>query len=167
MDSATLFGTVATSDMDQFVIACLGTPAFASMRVESTDTLLHAAVHAKRSDLALWLIHNGCDVNATGECDYTPLHMAALRGLVCVVTELIKLGADINAAEYEGQTPLHKACFVRNRDMAALLIDAGADVNIRDSSGATPLDLLFEDRKLAQLIIARGGAVSETSRIAA
>lgn len=55
------------------------------------------------------LIKHGADVNAKGECGYTPLHMACQWGHVQLAKILIEHGADKNALNDEGQNAIDYA----------------------------------------------------------
>jgi ankyrin repeat protein len=52
------------------------------------------------------LVELGLDVNATGEFDWTAVHMASFQGLNDVVRYLVEEGADVNKMDRYGQTPL-------------------------------------------------------------
>ncbi len=52
------------------------------------------------------LIKHGADVNAKGECGYTPLHMACQWGHVELAKILIEHGADQNALNDAGQNAI-------------------------------------------------------------
>ncbi|XP_036274485.1 ankyrin repeat domain-containing protein 12 isoform X4 [Pipistrellus kuhlii] len=78
-------------------------------------------------------------VNKRNERGETPLHMAAIRGDVKQVKELISLGANVNVKDFAGWTPLHEACNVGYYDVAKILIAAGADVNTQGLDDDTPL----------------------------
>ncbi|XP_008933508.1 PREDICTED: ankyrin repeat domain-containing protein 12-like, partial [Merops nubicus] len=78
-------------------------------------------------------------VNKRNERGETPLHMAAIRGDVKQVKELISLGANVNVKDFAGWTPLHEACNVGYYDVAKVLIAAGADVNTQGLDDDTPL----------------------------
>jgi len=66
----------------------------------------------------------------------TPLHLAAWKGNVKIVDQLLEAGAKINETDGCGETPLHEAtdCEVVRR-----LVNAGAEVNHRSNSRKTPL----------------------------
>jgi ankyrin repeat protein len=72
----------------------------------------------------------------------TPLHCAAWKGHVDVVTALLNAGAGINAVNQNGHygtTPLHAAAHGNQRAVAELLIARGADMKAKNLSGRTPL----------------------------
>ena len=69
----------------------------------------------------------------------TPLHLAADKGQLDTVKELVATGADVNARNNEGYTPLHLATNKGQLDTVKELVATGADVNARNNEGYTPL----------------------------
>lgn len=70
---------------------------------------------------------------------FTPLHWAAMKGLLEVVHYLVESGAHLNVRDDQGRTPLHRAADSDRLDMVCLLIKEGALVNLQDNFGWTPL----------------------------
>ncbi|XP_054237847.1 ankyrin repeat domain-containing protein 12 [Indicator indicator] len=98
-------------------------------------------------------------VNKRNERGETPLHMAAIRGDVKQVKELIRLGANVNVKDFAGWTPLHEACNVGYYDVAKVLIAAGADVNTQGLDDDTPLhdSASSGHRNIVKLLLRHGG----------
>ncbi|XP_008054203.1 ankyrin repeat domain-containing protein 12, partial [Carlito syrichta] len=98
-------------------------------------------------------------VNKRNERGETPLHMAAIRGDVKQVKELIGLGANVNVKDFAGWTPLHEACNVGYYDVAKILIAAGADVNTQGLDDDTPLhdSASSGHRDIVKLLLRHGG----------
>nr|XP_003464502.1 ankyrin repeat domain-containing protein 12 isoform X2 [Cavia porcellus] len=98
-------------------------------------------------------------VNKRNERGETPLHMAAIRGDVKQVKELISLGANVNVKDFAGWTPLHEACNVGYYDVAKVLITAGADVNTQGLDDDTPLhdSASSGHRDIVKLLLRHGG----------
>ncbi|XP_010143684.1 PREDICTED: ankyrin repeat domain-containing protein 12 [Buceros rhinoceros silvestris] len=98
-------------------------------------------------------------VNKRNERGETPLHMAAIRGDVKQVKELISLGANVNVKDFAGWTPLHEACNVGYYDVAKVLIAAGADVNTQGLDDDTPLhdSASSGHRNIVKLLLRHGG----------
>ncbi|XP_051010407.1 ankyrin repeat domain-containing protein 12 isoform X1 [Acomys russatus] len=98
-------------------------------------------------------------INKRNERGETPLHMAAIRGDVKQVKELISLGANVNVKDFAGWTPLHEACNVGYYDVAKVLIAAGADVNTQGLDDDTPLhdSASSGHRDIVKLLLRHGG----------
>ncbi|XP_052049456.1 ankyrin repeat domain-containing protein 12 isoform X1 [Apodemus sylvaticus] len=98
-------------------------------------------------------------INKRNERGETPLHMAAIRGDVKQVKELISLGANVNVKDFAGWTPLHEACNVGYYDVAKMLIAAGADVNTQGLDDDTPLhdSASSGHRDIVKLLLRHGG----------
>jgi len=87
------------------------------------------------------------------------LTMAAWRGELDEISELISQGANINA----GVPPaLHCAVNEGHKEVVELLLTKGVDVDVRDNTGQTSLDIaLSRDRKeIAELLQAKGASIS-------
>ena len=71
---------------------------------------------------------------------FTPLHAAAMKGQIEIVTVLLSMKADTEARSASGGTPLHDAAFAGQADAARMLIEKGAKIDSVDAeSGNTPL----------------------------
>ncbi len=68
--------------------------------------------------------------------DETPLMMAALKGHVALVRQLLARKADVNKT---GWTPLHYAATGGNVEVVRLLLDAHAYIDAESPNGTTPL----------------------------
>lgn len=69
----------------------------------------------------------------------TPIHLAALKGLLDIVKLFLKFGVDASLRSDDGYTPLHWATFKGNLELAAVLLDAGADIAAKNDAGETVL----------------------------
>jgi ankyrin repeat protein len=94
------------------------------------------------------------DTNFTHRTWYgaLPLHEAARRGFVGIVTKLLKSGADVNAQgttsgtiDYH-RTALAVAVRYNHTNVCVLLLQAGADPNIQSPFDGAPLHCAFEYR---------------------
>uniref|UniRef100_A0A672QM06 Ankyrin repeat domain-containing protein 12-like n=1 Tax=Sinocyclocheilus grahami TaxID=75366 RepID=A0A672QM06_SINGR len=105
-------------------------------------------------------------VNKRNERGETPLHMAAIRGDVKQVKELIGLGADVNIKDFAGWTPLHEACNLGYYDVAKVLIGAGAEVNTQGLDDDTPLhDASSSGHKdIVKLLLRHGGNAFQANK---
>lgn len=100
------------------------------------------------SRCAVLLLDAGADVNARmRESRFTPMHVAARRGLEEHVELFLKHGADVLATSQEGETPLNTACCGAERPSEAgrylrviqKLLDAGANPRTAGRKQHTPL----------------------------
>lgn len=72
------------------------------------DSIAFNLLHTKDAELLRWAHGRGLNINTPKSDGFTPLHKAALNGLVDRVTLLLELGADVNAVDDEGKTPSQK-----------------------------------------------------------
>eukprot|EP00602_Paraphysomonas_sp_CaronLab_P001350 CAMPEP_0185024336 /NCGR_PEP_ID=MMETSP1103-20130426/7365_1 /TAXON_ID=36769 /ORGANISM="Paraphysomonas bandaiensis, Strain Caron Lab Isolate" /LENGTH=278 /DNA_ID=CAMNT_0027557271 /DNA_START=45 /DNA_END=881 /DNA_ORIENTATION=+ len=84
----------------------------------------------------------------------TPLHYAADRGHIDILTTLVDGGADLNALDSEGQTPLMLAVMCENEEVVQVLLSNGADCTIRNSSGESALDMVDGDSSDGRAVLA-------------
>ncbi|XP_068093280.1 ankyrin repeat domain-containing protein 12 isoform X2 [Hyperolius riggenbachi] len=105
-------------------------------------------------------------VNKRNERGETPLHMAAIRGDLSQVKELIRLGANVNVKDFAGWTPLHEACNMGSYEVAKVLIAAGADVNTQGLDDDTPLHDAVSSghREIVKLLLRNGGNVFQANK---
>ena len=86
------------------------------------------------------LISRKCDVDATDEDNWTPLHSAASRGKIKAALELIKHGANIHVVSGVNGTLFHSACFGGHIDTVKALSQRFSDViHSKDSICGTSL----------------------------
>ena len=111
----------------------------------------------------------GANLRATDAVNYTPLHFAASRADVEIVSLLIQAGVNVNVISRDGFTSLHEAA--RNLfgsavgsavDCVDLLLKAGADrsVNVK-GHGWTPLALALNGghRRMLPLFLRVGAEI--------
>jgi ankyrin repeat protein len=109
------------------------------------------------------------DVNVPYPSGTTDLMIAARKGDLAKVRELLARGANVNAKARAGRTALTWALddSVPSTDMIASLIAAGADANLVDGDGSRPLTVAVYRRssRVVELLIAAGANVNaRTSR---
>ncbi|CAH0392583.1 unnamed protein product [Bemisia tabaci] len=102
-------------------------------------------------------------VNERGE---TPLHLAAIKGDVTAVNQLLSDGADPNCADFAGWTPLHEACNRGWFEISQALLKAGANANARGLNDDTPLhDAAVNGHfELVRLLLEYGADPNQTNR---
>ncbi|TYZ69191.1 hypothetical protein PybrP1_008882, partial [[Pythium] brassicae (nom. inval.)] len=112
------------------------------------------------------LIVSRASVEAEQAHGKTPLHLAAERGFVDVVQELIKAGASVAVQDGSGRSPLSVAVATNRDEIVKLLLAHGAPVNVKDVQGTTPLMEAAKHGRLelAKLLVKSGAAVDETQR---
>ena len=122
-------------------------------RTVSDESPLMIAALNGTNDLAQQLIAKGADVNKTG---WAPLHYAATRGHLQMISLLLDKYAYIDAASPNGTTPLMMAAFYGTPPAVKLLLDAGADPLVRNNQGLTAIDFAQKNSRAesAELIAA-------------
>ena len=95
------------------------------------------ALYNKHENVARQLIPVS-HVNIVDNDHWTPLHHAAISGLVNSVKLLLKHGADANSLTSKNQSPLILALYNKHENVARQLIPV-SHVNIVDIAGWTPL----------------------------
>jgi ankyrin repeat protein len=108
------------------------------------DALIMAASKGDLAEVKANLpsyFHEGGDINAGDDFGKTPVHRAAVKNNIEIITYLIERGADINKPDASGITPLMRAADNENIEVATLLLSKGADINAADSEGKTALKL--------------------------
>ncbi len=88
----------------------------------------------------------------------TPANLAALRGHVAVVEELLLFGADTSIGDTEGSLLLHNAAAGGALQVVELLLGEGVALSVPDNNGMTPLHFAVEYRRvpIAELLIEAG-----------
>ncbi|XP_045032075.1 protein phosphatase 1 regulatory subunit 12A isoform X3 [Daphnia magna] len=92
----------------------------------------------------------------------TPLHVAAAKGYIRVMSMLVQGGSELNIQDIDGWTPLHAAAHWGQREACQLLCENMADMEVRNYVGQTCFDVadpdiirLLEECKKRQAIILR------------
>ena len=106
---------------------------------EFGDTALHDASYHSDPAVVEELLKYGADVNASGEQEATPLHIAEDPSVIKI---LLQYGADMNALSKGGNTPLHvKAEKKESSEALKVLLKHRANANARNDQGETPVDI--------------------------
>ena len=121
---------------------------------------LYIALRENSTEVAgILLAHPALDPDATNKAGETLLMMAALRGRLETMRQLIARGASINR---EGWTPLHYAASGSDAAATRLLLDLNAHVDARAPNGNTPLMMAagFGSIDAAELLVRQGADVT-------
>ncbi|XP_076094302.1 BRCA1-associated RING domain protein 1-like [Mytilus galloprovincialis] len=97
--------------------------------------------------------------NAKGE---TPLQVAAIKGDIKRIEELLKAGALPNARDNAGWTPLHEAVHYGHTEIAKKLLDHGAMINVPGTENDTPLHDALRQGQLdcVRLLVSYGACLT-------
>lgn len=131
-----------------FMAARMGSAKVARVLLDAPDTEVefrNAAdesplmLAALRGDLPLAqaLIARDADVNKPG---WAPLHYAASKGQVALISLLLEHYAYIDAESPNGSTPLMMAAGYGSLEATRALLEAGADPTLKNAKGLTALD---------------------------
>ncbi len=104
------------------------------------DTPLTKSIFSHQTDLAVWLIAKGADVERALRNGRTPLITAAGCGDMRVVDALLAAGASIDRQMNNGATALMYAVSKGFVDVASKLMQKGASTTLRDNDGWTVFD---------------------------
>lgn len=108
-----------------------------NLRDPKGQTGLYLALRGNSpSAVAALLASPQLDVNAANAKEETAVMMAALRGEVEVIRQLLARGAAVHQA---GWSAVHYAASGPNPEAVALLLDRGAPLEARSPNGSTPL----------------------------
>lgn len=142
---------------------------------ESGRTPLCLALATNQTEVALFLIENGADVNVNPGS--SALHRAIYGNDLNLVKVLLTHKARIEERDELGRTPLQEAVYHSLKSIALLLIENGADPNAKEEdirlpngSGEDPeltsLDIAVnnQDRAMCEIMIQHGGKLNKASR---
>jgi len=120
---------------------------------------LYRAIQAGDLDQIKRHLHWGTDINQAGPDGDYPLHMAARRGQVVVVEELVRHGAVRDVRDAHGLTPLELALLAGKTQVARILLQAGAR---QDPQALLQVlvDQGVSDRDTLGLVVAQGADVN-------
>ena len=122
-------------------------------RTQQDESPLMLASLQGLTELCAQLIEKGADVNKPG---WAPLHYAATKGHLAVMSLLLENHAYIDAASPNGSTPLMMAALYGTPAAVRLLLDAGADATLKNDQGLSAFDFAHRGQRLdsAEIIAA-------------
>ncbi len=113
------------------------------------------------TDIVVYLISKGADVNAYNDIGFTALINTARYGVDIRIAEmLIEAGADVNRQSFTkgGETALMLAVEYRHNEMVKYLLSKKADVKIMTKFGKKALDYAVYDSDMIRMLISNGAA---------
>ncbi len=106
--------------------------------VRNGDPALVRAIRMENDSVIRVLLESpGLDVDTASEYGETALMLAAFKGNITLLNELLSHGAGINRVG--GWTPLHYAATEGHDEVVRILLEKGARVNVQTAAGVTPL----------------------------
>jgi ankyrin repeat protein len=111
--------------------------------MKASDPALRERLRMLIADIAElpdWFGTPPTDIHSRNALGDTPLHVAAVRGDVQGIADLISAGADLNVKGEHGFTPLHEAVSQRHHEVVRLLLAAGATRTEPNDWGQAPAD---------------------------
>jgi ankyrin repeat protein len=141
------------------------------------DDLIEIARDRGHEDIALLLDEVRGHRRPVAPAEDHPIHMAAERGDVQSVRDILKGDATLlNRRDADGRTPLHRAVMGSAHEVMALLLDRGADIEATDGTGSQALDVAVWSRRplvparndfhTARLLLSRGATCDLTTAAA-
>ncbi|WP_431052374.1 ankyrin repeat domain-containing protein [Roseateles sp. L2-2] len=131
-----------------------------NVRDAQGNTALHVAIREESGKSFETLLKSpGTDVSAINQAGETPLMLAALKGQLDWVKELVKRGAFVNEP---GWSALHYAAAGPSEQVVRWLVAQGADIDARSANGTTPLMMAagYGGLSGAEVLIAAGADVT-------
>nr|CAH8871652.1 unnamed protein product [Trichobilharzia regenti] len=140
-------------------------------RTKKGFTALHLAAKRGQAKVAKQLIYaQPKSVNATGQNDLTPLHIATHYNRLPVVQLLLDSDAQVDCRAGNGYTALHMAAKQNHLDIATLLLAHESDhvqiANAFSRSGFTPLHLAAQEghTDMVSLLLQHGADPNHQSK---
>lgn len=136
--------------------------------IVSADDLYNEIEQGNIEQVKYILSQNQNLINMKNSDGLTPLNLAAYRGQVEIVKELLDLGADASNGDNENSRPIHNAALAGHVNVLELLLSNGDDINAIDDNGNSPLlwtllrrqyiaaDFLLDQKASVQIVSSRG-----------
>ena len=127
----------------------------------TTDDLnwspLTHAIGSDRSDIAIFLIESGADIEHRTWLNTTPFILSCTKSNYKMAEFLLEHGADIDAKGNNNKTSLICASERINKETVSFLLIRGADINAQDDDNNTCLDYscngIWKEERFQELII--------------
>ena len=123
--------------------------------------------------LAFWNLHltaarlpeSLANVTNPDSLGWTPLHWAAARGHIDMMSFLLSRNVDIEAKDARGWSPLFWSTFWSHPDAVSFLLEQHANINLQDVEGRTPLHVAVarRDAHIIKILLLRGADRHKTS----
>ncbi|CAM1331167.1 PPP1R12C (predicted), partial [Pycnogonum litorale] len=96
-------------------------------------------------DASAWLKNKVIPGNIHDKTGASPLHVAAAKGYVKVMSMLIDAGTNVDIQDYDGWSPIHAAAHWCQRESCELLVENFCDMDIKNFAGQTAFDVADSD----------------------
>lgn len=103
------------------------------------NTVLQNAVYMEKHDVVEALLAIHANPNSRTDCQWTPLHFAAITGNNLITRKLLHYKADVNALTRANSTPLAFAMSYENIEVIKTLLAANATLSLPNPEEPTPL----------------------------
>eukprot|EP01098_Paradermamoeba_levis_P013385 TRINITY_DN6092_c0_g1_i2.p1 TRINITY_DN6092_c0_g1~~TRINITY_DN6092_c0_g1_i2.p1 ORF type:complete len:378 (+),score=121.33 TRINITY_DN6092_c0_g1_i2:152-1135(+) len=133
------------------------------MKINSEDHEGRTPLHliskevANRTEVTIFLVKKGANLNHRDRRGFSPLHVAVKNNDDLMTRVLISLGAELNSQDEEGSTPLHLALMNKCEKTIQILLSGGANVHISNAiDGSKPLHLAVYSEVFTAMLICCG-----------
>ena len=108
---------------------------------EEGNTPLHVAW--SMPSMIKILVMAGADTEYANLVGAMPIHVAAKKGALAAVAQLLECGASISCHDFDGRQVIHVA--IHYPEVMQLLIDKNADIDVKDFYGEAPLHVAVQE----------------------
>ena len=109
-----------------------------SIKSDRNMTPLHSACYYGKINIVHYLVKKGCDLEAKGFCQATPLYYACEQGHTDI--NFVEQGCDLNARTDVQDTPLHVAYLKGHIDIVRFIIGVrGHDLETKGQDQSSPI----------------------------
>nr|NQU91707.1 ankyrin repeat domain-containing protein [Bacteroidota bacterium] len=135
-------------------------PSLVNLKDNEGDIPLCTSIVNRHTELSLFFIENGADLNNQNQDGYMPLHWAALRGDSLIIEALIDKGANLDMETTTNETALNMAASRGYVQVVKILVENNANPEISNDYQRTPLITAARERGGIETIkiLVEGGA---------